>query len=441
MNVGTHDRYDDLLDRALDGSLENAESRELDEHLKTCPACAELYEIVQATQKAWKANPDADLPDSIRDTVGERIQTEIAATGENGTAPGSASHVSFPKLAAVAIPLAAAAAIAAVLLLPRENPSPLPTSKSKQVQSIAAIPKNTPTTTEEAAPDRVGVPVLIDGRATLLRGAEKAVPIARDTRLLNGDVISLDTGATLEVEVTTATRFVLGESSVLGYRADDQSITLELKRGMVTARVEKQRDSEEFAVTTPAGRVEVRGTVFQVEVGSTAEATVRVAEGKVLVRDLADERNVVAVEQGQSLAVDWSDPTVRPLNDGEQQRLLALFMKALPEASASSIPPARITPDPKRWEELFEQALRLRKQRRYGEALAVYQKIARGARTKRVRAEVWFTIGQLRYLSGDIAGAQHALSSHRKLFVGTPYQDMAEFYLSEARSKLENSRQ
>ena len=153
----------------------------------------------------------------------------------------------------------------------------------------------------------------------------------------------------------------------------------------------------------------------------------------MLVRDLADKRNVVTVGEGFALDLDWSDPTPQRLDSKIAARILERFggddLPAVPLSRGVS------STDRGRWERLFGGAQELRREQRTAEALMVYRRIARDAPSRRLRAEAWFTIAQVRYSTGDLAGAERDLEAHADLLAGTPFDGMARSYLTKIRSK------
>jgi TolA-binding protein/anti-sigma factor RsiW len=428
----THQRYEDLVDRALDGALSADESKELEHHLEDCPSCAEVVHVVRAAADAWREAPDAELPDGMRDAAGARLMDEIAGDSGAQQPTSERGKVSWLRVAAVAVPLAAAAAIALVLAWPDPHVEPSPGAPQ-----LAEGP-DTGAAEEPASPaSEIAVPVHLAGRATVTAAGGKPVPISTDVRIRVGDVVTVEDGGELELELPQTARLHLASGAVARIEAPDTGIAIDLRRGELAALVEKREPEQTFEVHTPAGTVEVTGTLFRVRVTSTAEAAVEVVEGRVLVRDRADERNVIAVDAGRAMAFDWSAPETSPLAVEPRGQILALFdMEGVDAIGDESAAETGSASGKSKWERLFEEAQQLRKEKRMAEALTIYGKIADGAPSKAVRAEASFTMGQLRYSNGDSAGAAQDLQHHLELHGKSPYHEMALYYLAKSRMKL-----
>jgi len=430
-----HGRYDDLVDRAIDGDLTDEERRELDRHLDECEPCAGLLRSIEGTARAWREAPDEQLPDSVRDAVGERLMAEIA--GKDLAEPRAAEpgKVSWLRVALVAVPLAAAAAIALVIAWPDppEAPDPGAPKLTDGVDTGADTGTSPPPTpaVELASPTRLA------GRSTVTSPGGKPEPITGDSRVRAGDVVSLDEGAEIDLELPRIATLHLAGGAVAQLDRSDTGTTVDLRRGMLAALVEPTDPDQVFTVGTPAGLVEVAGTMFSVQVASTAEVRVEVVEGKVVVRDRADDRNVVAVEAGRAMSLDWSDVELETLAREREREIRALFGAEQPDEVRHETA-AETTSGPVlgKWEQLFAEAQQLRKDKRLTEALAIYARIAEQAPGKAVRAEASFTMGQARYLSGDPAGAARDLERHLELHGKSPYHEMALYYLAKSRMKL-----
>ena len=56
----TCERFEELLSAYLEGDISPEEKREMDAHLASCPACAELLTVFRETQEALKGFPEAE---------------------------------------------------------------------------------------------------------------------------------------------------------------------------------------------------------------------------------------------------------------------------------------------------------------------------------------------------------------------------------------------
>lgn len=453
--TNSHDRFDLLVDRAIDNRLSEGERRELNAHLGECPLCNHLLSTMQTMAANWGADEPfhGDISPGLADEMEARLFDTIAAQENQGTAtPSRVRNLFWLKMAGLGVPAAAAAALVALLLIPRNQTGKLESEVSELVFAPAAEDEAeeigerertgyTPNGTQEkmfASPTSITGHVLVEGKG------DRAMPITGDTRVATGDLITLKQGARLSLSILGVAEIVLGEKAIMELMESPQGTLLELRRGSGTFRVAKHSPGDAFVVQTPAGQVEVVGTVFEVEVQTTAQVSVRVAQGRVIVRDRADDRNVVPVDAGFGMALDWSDPVPVPLGETQTRRILARFDEqtmasdAVPKRAArSSNRPSGTKPrGDDRIEGLFARAQELRKQSRTAEALGLYRQILDSATSKHQRAEAAFTMGQLMYSTGDAAGAQASLSNHMNLLRRSSYYAMALFYQVKAQQKM-----
>ena len=80
-----------LLHGYLDGELDLVRSLEIEEHLKTCPDCAQELWNQQTLRKAFRSSSlyeraPAGLADRIRASIAREATTDVAPTAENAPA-------------------------------------------------------------------------------------------------------------------------------------------------------------------------------------------------------------------------------------------------------------------------------------------------------------------------------------------------------------------
>jgi ferric-dicitrate binding protein FerR (iron transport regulator) len=147
------------------------------------------------------------------------------------------------------------------------------------------------------------------GQGNLLLRAGATEPLPNLAVLAVGDSVRSDRESSSTLAFNNGTRIALASASDL--RVDELSATrrLSLLGGHLEAHVAKLVPGERFIVNTPDSEVEVRGTVFTLDVdtaspacrGSGATSTVHVREGEVSVRS---RDNRVLVHPGET----WTIP-------------------------------------------------------------------------------------------------------------------------------------
>lgn len=142
-----------------------------------------------------------------------------------------------------------------------------------------------------------------------------AAPASRPQGLDAGQSIEAPSGKPTSVVLPTGTQIALEQRSILECRENAKTQRFALLRGGAHLHVAKLHADERFLVDTPDAEVEVRGTVFDVNIEPASEAceartSVRVTEGKVAVR--AAESSVLLVAGGT-----WSSPCVPPRRPDE----------------------------------------------------------------------------------------------------------------------------
>ncbi|MCP4601143.1 MAG: hypothetical protein GY847_11565 [Proteobacteria bacterium] len=445
-----HDRFDELVDMALDGTLSSDQSKELDLHLQGCRACFDLLKTMESATLAWKAVPDEEIDPALREAVGDRLVAEIIATNQSESTKPFRAIQSWVKAVAILAPLAAAAVIAFVLMTRSELPtndnfneqltsvSTSPTENRAASDSTQAVPRTVP----QAIPPierqhELGLSRLLSGRAVIMRPGKKPATITDLSDLLPGDVVALKQDSRVEISIPDTAKLLLSKNAVLELNRGKKGIVLDIKRGELAAEVKSRKAGQEFLVNTPAGQVEIVGTIFLVRVLPTAEVEVAVAMGTVVIRDPADERNLVAVKEGEIMALDWSNPLANHLTIKRKTDLLRLFGREPTKVATvkRGSAPKTTSIDLNGFEKLFDEAVTMRKSGRPQEALNIYETIAQTAPLKALRAEAAFTMGQLRFNRGDFAGAERDLALHHTLLGKTPYHAMSLFYLAEARCR------
>jgi hypothetical protein len=148
----------------------------------------------------------------------------------------------------------------------------------------------------------------------LLRGAGSQ-PLPELAALTVGDAVRSDATSSSLLGFGNGTRIALAPSSRLRVDALGKTRRFSLLTGHLQAHVAKLANGERFIVDTPGSEVEVRGTVFTVNVAGPSSAcrrettTVEVSEGAVWVKA---QDNQVVLHPGQRWAVPCAEPTIAP---------------------------------------------------------------------------------------------------------------------------------
>lgn len=243
------------------------------------------------------------------------------------------------------------------------------------------------------------VTAMRDGHAETL-GAGTRVAEGTELRTAQGGEAHLDFDTGTAVTIESAARVRLVEQS--------KSKRFALEAGSLVAKVAKLGAGERFVVVTPDAEIEVRGTQFRVALvagdasceGGTP-TRLDVTEGTVVVRHGGTESRVTA---GQH----WPSCPSRPVSQGTTN-LAAAPAPTAPQtlAAAPTVPTVAPVPLPQQpgsagsagsrlseQNDLFEQAMRAKRDGRSGQALAGFEKflarypdapLAEGAAAERMR--------------------------------------------------------
>jgi ferric-dicitrate binding protein FerR (iron transport regulator) len=170
----------------------------------------------------------------------------------------------------------------------------------------------------------------------LLRGAGSQ-PLPELAALAVGDAVRSDATSSSQLGFGNGTRIALAPSSRLRVDALGKTRRFSLLTGRLQAHVAKLANGERFIVDTPGSEVEVRGTVFTVNVAGPSSAcrrettTVEVSEGAVWVKA---QDNQVVLRPGQR----WAVPCAEPAGTPAPQPGAAAETPSVPAATESAQP-------------------------------------------------------------------------------------------------------
>ncbi len=69
----TCDRYTELISAGIDGELTDAETADLEQHLKDCEACRARSSVMNMQNQSMKSTPIPIQPSGLRDAIRGRI--------------------------------------------------------------------------------------------------------------------------------------------------------------------------------------------------------------------------------------------------------------------------------------------------------------------------------------------------------------------------------
>jgi ferric-dicitrate binding protein FerR (iron transport regulator) len=208
-----------------------------------------------------------------------------------------------------------------------------------------------------------------------------------------GQSIVAPAGAPTSVVLESGTQIALDAKSVLECRDATATQRFALLRGGAHLHVAKLRQNERFLVDTPHAEVEVRGTVFDVQIEpATSECTARtvvsVREGRVEVRAPGAGVSLVAGETWSSACTRPEAVTEsaapKPTNAPAHPRPTPRLATPAPNAAGSPLaPPPNAPVEPvatsssalSEQNDLYASAEAARRAGRGGEALATYARL------------------------------------------------------------------
>jgi hypothetical protein len=135
----------------------------------------------------------------------------------------------------------------------------------------------------------VSVLVTPTGEGALLRDSKGEVSLQVITALPGGGRILTERGGGAALQLSTGTRLELGSASDLTLVSQDALQLFALQQGLLDAHIAKLAPGQRFVIDTPDAQIEVRGTVFRLQVLQQAEACAPGARSRLDVREGAVE--------------------------------------------------------------------------------------------------------------------------------------------------------
>ena len=152
--------YEDLCSAAVDGTLTREEKKELEAHLKTCPACREYLEDMREMRGLWR-ELDHPLPDGLHASIMAAVEADRAAlTPADAPQPEEPAgkirsilppHVRKRTVPAIGMLVAAAACVTLVLtggmagVISNGDPVVTETASAAAASGPAAAPRSVQT--------------------------------------------------------------------------------------------------------------------------------------------------------------------------------------------------------------------------------------------------------------------------------------------------------
>ncbi|MDY0001964.1 MAG: FecR domain-containing protein, partial [Polyangia bacterium] len=283
------------------GRVPTAEERALlEDHLRTCAACR----LEQAAAQVLRYEP-GEGPAPHMDELTRRRQISDAvseALGGGGVAPGRDRHDRAGGPRRSLLRSWRLGALAAGLLL---------------VVGLGAALLNLRGGSESHSPGGLGEGGRGMGTLMLLAGEARvdgARPLA-GMALGRGQLLEVSKGRIALGLGDDARVLVQGGASLRLVELGPRGTELRLEVGEILVTVTPRRERSPFRVSTRAGVVEVKGTVFVVRV-DRAEVSVRVARGQVQVSEPG--RPPLAIGSGQAAQIGGDSWELRPLSPEEE---------------------------------------------------------------------------------------------------------------------------
>ncbi len=235
---------------------------------------------------------------------------------------------------------------------------------------------------QSEAPSSISIGISSRGGFTVQR-ADKGKPSER-ALIAPGQQIDTPPAGGAALSLSTGTALVLGGSSSFRVDSDGPLQRFSLKQGEVSAHVAKLRSGERFVVATPDAEVEVRGTRFRLRVladgagcANGSRTRLSVTEGLVEVRSAHGSVRVGAGElwpvgcNAEVPALASAQP--RP----EQHALRGESPPTAPrsEAKLNATPPSAGASSLGQVNDLFEEAVALRRRGDVNGALRAYREL------------------------------------------------------------------
>lgn len=288
-------RIDDRIAASLeigDGELEFLES-----HIAACDKCR----VEARAFRSLRRDDGEGVAERLDDLSRRRLIDQVIAGARQperdrairGVRTGAASR----KWLTAGFAVGAAAAAAVYLLVSSSATAPGGRAAKKTEERVAAAPA-------------------ADGLVTLLSGEVLSGPrsAAVGERLSGGQTIETREGVAA-VELGDGVAVLVGGNSLVAIGANPNALEVELKSGSLLASVTPGRGRSRFAVTTAAGKVMVKGTVFKVSVDDN-RSEVKVLRGEV---ELVSRGGSRPLAHGN--AATFGSDTVSRLADDEEAEL------------------------------------------------------------------------------------------------------------------------
>ncbi len=276
---------------ALDGRLDAGARARFEDHLWRCRACREAHEVMVELYRG---------PAPPRSRGGHDPDVEFSAILQR-VADEERSEPRLRALASLGVACLVAMATTLALLLVMRSDEGSPFSPSSMAPVAFEMPD------DEVRP--FGHPAMLYGR--LLHGRAQVVGDDGEVRpgraFRAGTLLATDAGESAQVQLLGRMLTNVTPNSRLRWRSLVRGrVDLELERGMVAIRYEREPEDPVLVVHTPSADVVVVGTVFTVEVAEGGEAVVSVLRGRVEVREPEGEETIAEVWAGDRFDVGRS---------------------------------------------------------------------------------------------------------------------------------------
>jgi ferric-dicitrate binding protein FerR (iron transport regulator) len=269
------DNLESLICAWLDGRLTEAESKELQTHLKSSPQARDLFLKYNQLDASLRQIADVSDPPTKALIPNTSLAPEPIAIHAQANSATQASQASRFRLRAYWL-----AAFATCVLL------------------LLAFTWLRPTFDEQA---KIAT---ITGLSGPIRwtgdGGRVSNELSVDQPLSGGTIDGLSPESWFELQFNDGSKLTLSGNSMLTFADDGQKI-LHLKSGKLSARVEEQPPNQPMLIHTRSAKLTILGTSFDVEAGLPS-TEVQVSEGTVRVARTSDGQSIDVPAQHRVVA-------------------------------------------------------------------------------------------------------------------------------------------
>lgn len=313
----------------LAGRVDASERAAMEEHAKSCKACAASRARVGRASDSFPAIREQSAPELPWDSVRARVHWSVSKAKREGLGAAAPART-VPMLAWAAVALVAAGGLALLTGPVELAPRVVAEAPTTSVPAMAR-PAPPPVAPARQQPARIiGLVTRATAGDVLIDGAKPSGLFSQ--KIVAGTVIA--TGdASIDVQFGDASGFTLAPHSTLDIqRFDAEAIELAVE-GMIDIEVAPRAPGQTFVVLAGERAIEVRGTQFRVRHDAKTTA-VACRHGLVAVKDRASTKEPALV--GTARRVELAAGA--PLAEARVVPLTVAELDVLAEATPLRVP-------------------------------------------------------------------------------------------------------